>query len=176
MPCDVTPVRFHNSVICSLLPGFAHASMALPCKLEAAVSRATAENERASRRTPRKRNDVPPHIFEIGAQPRVFRQQGGAISSQSEDERLLDRQRQARLDADWQRVDREPKRLATALRTAWGKRFLKVFLTDFREISGSQRETPKIKDLSFALPQSRLTIACASTALASLILRFCAEV
>ena len=132
----MTFVCFHNCVIRSFLPGFAHASMAQPCKLEAAVSRATAENERLSRRTPRKRNDVPPHIFEIGAQPRVFRQQGGAISSQSEDERLLDRQRQARLGADWQGVSREPKRLATALLTARGKkifaRFFDRFSNDFR--------------------------------------------
>ena len=48
----MTPVRFHNCVICSFLPGFAHASMAQPCKRDAALAPATAENERLSRRTP----------------------------------------------------------------------------------------------------------------------------
>ena len=128
MPCDVTPVRFHNSVICSLLPGFAHASMALPCKLEAAVSRATAENERASRRTPRSGEDVPSSSHQIGAQPRAFRLQGGEESSQREDERILDRQRQARLGADWQGAAREPEGLATALLTARKKKdFCEIF-------------------------------------------------
>ena len=46
----MTPVRFHNFVICSLLPGFAHSSMAQPCKRKAALVQATAENERLSRR------------------------------------------------------------------------------------------------------------------------------
>ena len=134
----MTPVRFHNSVICSLLPGFAHASMALPCKLEAAVSRATAENERASRRTPRSGEDVPSSSHQIGAQPRAFRLQGGAISSQSEDKRLLVRMSQACMSSVTQGVSREPEGLATALRTACERRFLRDFLTDFRKIS-----TPK---------------------------------
>ena len=115
----MTPVRFHNSVICSLLPGFAHASMAQPCKRETALAPATAENERLPCRMPRSRMGFFSLCCFHRAQPRGFRRQGGAESSQSEDERILDRQRQARLGADWQEAAREPEGLATALLTAW---------------------------------------------------------
>ncbi|MBO4443184.1 MAG: hypothetical protein J5814_00220 [Bacteroidaceae bacterium] len=47
----MTPVRFHNYVISSFLPASAHASMAQPCKLEAAFAWTKAENDRLSCRT-----------------------------------------------------------------------------------------------------------------------------
>ena len=115
----MTPVRFHNYVISSFLPASAHASMAQPCKLEAAFAWTKAENDRLSCRTL--------HTDWLLHSTIAIRQQSGSQSSQREDAQLLERQHQARLGDDRQEAGRESEGLTTALRTA----MCEIFEQDF---------------------------------------------